>query len=62
MLEGVRKREKIGDRGADTHRFRFDYLFSFLVLLEHLFLRIDISSLRWLACLCVLTRSSVMLS
>jgi uncharacterized membrane protein len=52
--DGARKRYKIGDRELDTRRFRFDYLFIFLALLEHLFFRIDVSSLRWLSCLCVL--------
>src|SRR5713101_4741851 len=42
---------------SDARRFRFDYLFIFLVLIEHLFFRIEDSSLRWLACLCVLTHS-----
>jgi len=35
-----------GDRWLDARRFRFDYLFKFLVLLGHLFFRIDVSSLR----------------
>ncbi len=38
------KREKIGDRGAETRRFRSDYLFMFLLLMRHLLFGIDISS------------------
>jgi hypothetical protein len=38
-------------RSSDARRFRFDYLFIFLLLIEYLFFRIDVSSLRWLPCL-----------
>jgi hypothetical protein len=31
MPVGARKREKIGERGLETRRFRFDYLCIFLV-------------------------------
>ena len=41
------KRYKIGDKVLDARRFRFDYLFIILELLEHLFSRIDNSSLRY---------------
>jgi uncharacterized membrane protein len=44
-----------GERETDTRRFRFDYLFIFLVLLELLFFWIDVSSLRSFSRLCVLT-------
>jgi len=55
LPDGARKRYKIGDSVADSRRFRFDYLFIFLVLLELLFFWIDVSSLRSFSRLCVLT-------
>ena len=42
-----KEKEKIGDRGAKTRRFRLSYSFIFLVLLVHLFQRLDVSSLRY---------------
>jgi len=42
------------DRWFDARRFRFDYLFIILVLLERLFFRVEVSFLRWLSCLYVL--------
>src|SRR5690348_8653656 len=50
--EGNWKRYKIGDSVVVARRFRFDYLYIFIVFLEHLFFPIDVSSLRWLSCLC----------
>jgi uncharacterized membrane protein len=46
-----------GERVAVARRFRFDYLFIFLVLTEYLFFRIDVSSLRWLPSLRLLKHS-----
>jgi uncharacterized membrane protein len=54
LPDGARKRYKIGDSVAETRRFRFDYLFIFLVLLEYLFFRIELSYLHLLSFLCVL--------
>jgi hypothetical protein len=42
---------------SDVRRFRFDYLFIFLVLIEYLFFHIDVSSLRWLPSLRLLKHS-----
>ncbi len=33
--------------GLDARRFRCDYLFMFLVLIEHMFFSIDVSSQRY---------------
>jgi len=54
---GATKWINTGESEFDARRFRFDYLFNFLVFLELLFFRIYVSSLRWLSCLCVLKHS-----
>ena len=53
VLAGNWKRYKIGDSVVDARRFRFDYLYTFIVFMEYLFFRVDVFSLRWLSCLCV---------
>ena len=55
--DGARKREKIGDRVVETRRFWFDYLCIFLVLLQQMFFRFNVSSLCWLSCTCLLTHA-----
>src|SRR5881398_436223 len=39
------------DRGFESRRFRFEYLFKFLVIVEHLFFHLDRLSLHTLSCL-----------